>query len=262
MQLHYRLLGNGRPLVLLHGLFGSGDNLLPLAQALSTSWQVCLPDLRNHGRSPHSNRHDYRLMMADLIDLLDQLQLPPAAVVGHSMGGKVAMACALTHPQRFSCLVSLDMAPIDYRRRADGLDDAVELLSALPLASCATRSAAMKEIHRLLPERKLAGFFAKNLAVEKNAVLRWRCNMAVLNASFEQLRAVPQEIQHAAPSPLPALFLFGAASDYLTRGGETEINRLFPQNQIVEVAGAGHWLHSDRPQEVEALVRSFVATAA
>lgn len=248
----------GRPLVILHGLFGTLDNWQTLARRWADAGlRVVSVDLRNHGRSFHAPAHSYTLMAQDVLALLDHLALDPArlTLLGHSMGGKVAMQLALTHPARLAQLVVLDIAP----RFSDmeHQDDIVAGLQAVNLATIQTRQQAEAALAQHIPQPSVRQFLLKNLYRRDDNSFAWRINLPALVAS---LAAIGEEIGAAQPFLKPTLFVRGGKSDYITPADKLHgIPALFPNSQVVTVPDAGHWVHAEKPDEVFGLVQNFAA---
>ncbi|RYU83729.1 alpha/beta fold hydrolase [Hymenobacter persicinus] len=254
MQLHFRELGQGTPLVILHGLFGTSDNWQTLAKRWAEHFRVIVVDLRNHGRSPHSAEHSYELMSQDVLELLDQLQLPTVTLLGHSMGGKVAMRFALDHPERLTRLIVLDIAPrlSDMRHQ----DDILAGLNAVDLAALESRQQADEALARTIPQLGVRQFLLKNLYRREDNSFAWRQNLAALTA---QMPAIGAEITGQHPFLKPALFVRGGKSDYISTEDKLYgIPALFPNSQVETVVDAGHWLHAEKPDEIFALVEAFM----
>jgi esterase len=257
MQLHFRELGQGTPLVILHGLFGTSDNWQTLAKRWAEHHRVIVVDLRNHGRSPHSPEHSYALMSQDVLELFDQLSLPATTtLLGHSMGGKVAMRFALDYPARLARLVVLDIAPrlSDMRHQ----DDILAGLNAVNLAALHSRQEADDALAQTIPQVGVRQFLLKNLYRQEDNSFAWRQNLAALTA---QMPAIGAEITAEQPFLKPALFLRGGKSDYInTEDKLYGIPALFPNSQVETVVDAGHWLHAEKPEEVYQLVAAFAAS--
>ena len=255
--LHYLDQGQGRPLVILHGLFGTLDNWQTLARRWATEagLRVISVDLRNHGRSFHSPEHTYALMAQDVLDLFDHLRLgPEATLLGHSMGGKVAMRFALDHPVRLARLVVLDIAP----RFSDMAhqDDVLAGLRAVNLAAIGNRQEADAALARHVGNAGTRQFLLKNLYRQEDNSFAWRINLPVLAA---QLAAVGEETTSLTPFLKPTLFIRGGLSDYITAEDKlTGIPALFPHSQVATVLDAGHWVHAEKPAEIFELVKAFV----
>ena len=255
--LHHLDQGQGRPLVILHGLFGTLDNWQTLARrgATDAGRRVVSVDLRNHGRSLHSAEHSYALMAQDVLALFDHLSLgADTALLGHSMGGKVAMRFALDHAERLAQLVVLDIAPrfSDMRHQ----DDVLAGLQAVDLATLANRQQADAALAPHIRNLGTRQFLLKNLYRRDDNSFAWRINLPVLEA---ELAAIGEEIVGAAPFLKPALFIRGGLSDYITADDKLHgIPALFPHSQVATVVDAGHWVHAEKPDEVFGLVRDFV----
>jgi len=255
MQLHFRELGQGAPLVILHGLFGTSDNWQTLAKRWAETRRVILVDLRNHGRSPHAAEHSYELMSQDVLELFDQLGLTDdVTLLGHSMGGKVAMRFALDHPARLARLVVLDIAP----RLSDmsHQDDILAGLNAVDLRTIQTRQEADEALARHIPQVGVRQFLLKNLYRQDDNSFAWRQNLAALTT---QMPAIGAEITGAQPFLKPALFVRGGKSDYVSTEDKLyAIPALFPNSQVETVVDAGHWLHAEKPEEIYQLVEAFI----
>ena len=255
--LHYLDQGQGRPLVILHGLFGTLDNWQTLARRWATEagLRVVSVDLRNHGRSFHSPEHTYALMAADVLALFDHLRLgPDTTLLGHSMGGKVAMRLALDHPDRLARLVVVDIAP----RFSDmeHQDDVLAGLQAVDLATLANRQEADAALAQHIGNVGTRQFLLKNLYRREDNSFAWRINLDVLVA---QLPTVGEATTAPAPFLKPALFIRGGNSGYITAEDKLHgIPALFPNSQVATVVDAGHWVHAEKPDEVFGLLRAFV----
>ncbi|GAB2948670.1 alpha/beta fold hydrolase [Hymenobacter coalescens] len=257
LQLHYREQGQGRPLVILHGLFGTLDNWQTLARRWAEQFRVIMVDLRNHGRSPHAAEHSYALMAQDVLGLFDQLQLgSDTTLMGHSMGGKVAMRFALDHPERVAKIVVVDIAP----RFSDmeHQDDVIEGLNALDFSAIDNRQQADDALARHIRQSDVRQFLLKNLYRREDNSFAWRINLPVLTAG---LAALGEEITAEQPFLKPALFIRGGKSDYVSAEDKLHgIPALFPNSQVETVLDAGHWVHAEKPEEVFGLVSAFTAS--
>ena len=244
-------------LVVLHGLFGTLDNWQTLARRWveEAGLRVVSVDLRNHGRSFHSPEHNYALLAQDVLAVLDHLTLDAArlTVLGHSMGGKVAMQLALTCPERLARLVVVDIAP----RFSDMAhqDDIVAGLQAVDLSTIQNRQQAEAALARHISQPGVRQFLLKNLYRQEDNSFAWRINLPVLAARLADIGA---EITAAQLFLKPALFIRGGLSDYITPNDKLHgIPALFPNSQVATVHGAGHWVHAEKPQEVFELVQNF-----
>lgn len=250
MQLHYQTLGQGQPLVLLHGLFGSGDNWGTVARHFSQHYQVVSVDLRNHGRSPHSDSHNYADMADDLLELCDTLSLERINLLGHSMGGKVAMQFATQYQDRVEKLIVVDMAPRAY---ADEHTHLIDAMLDVDLTTMQSRSDADKALSGRIPEAMVRQFLLMNLIkVEDN--LTWRINLPVLKANYPQLiQAVCENTHYDKPS----LFIRGVNSDYVQDHDIAQIKTHFTQAQFAALP-TGHWVHAEQPQAFIATLEKFL----
>lgn len=255
MILNAAVTGEGEPLVLLHGLFGAARNLGILTRALSLHAQVIAMDLPNHGDSPHGLPMDFATMAADVAATLERLGVARANVVGHSLGGKTAMALALTRPEMVAKLVVMDIAPIRYDH---DYDEYVRAMLALELSPALTRGEADQALARTVKPAPMRAFLLNNLVL--GAQPRWRVGLAEIQAAMPDLLAWPV-LAGQRPYEGPALFLRGADSTYVGPEAEQAIDALFPQAARQSIEGAAHWLHADKPREVIAALQGFLGYA-
>jgi len=241
MKLHYQTSGSGQALVILHGLFGSSDNWRALAKQLATQTQVITVDLRNHGRSPHSSEQTYELMADDLAELVSELNLSSIDLIGHSVGGKVAMVFSQRYPELLRRLVVVDIAPRAYVDEHSALFKA---LLDLDLSLYSTRNELDKELSISLPNKAVRQFLLMNLAVENNQ-LSWQINLPVLYDVYPQLLS---EVCEGQQLSVPSCFIRGGRSNYIQDQDIAEIEISFPNSTIVTIEQAGHWVHADSPQ--------------
>lgn len=246
--------GDGPPLLILHGLYGSGANWNSHAKWLSQDFSVVLVDLRNHGRSPHAPDTSYEAMAADLAALLDRLELEQAVVLGHSMGGKAAMTLALTWPERVRALIVADIAPLRYDSDQGGHDNILRSLRGLDLASIDSRSAADEALAANISTPMVRQFLLTNLQGSPDGY-RWRIPLDTLYQGLPSLQGFPEL---AGRYDGPTLILHGGDSDYVKPEAEPVFRRYFPAAQIAEVPGAGHWLHVEKPDAFAEKLREFL----
>ncbi len=254
MKLHFRALGDGPPLILLHGLLGSLDNWQPLARRFAEQLRVFAVDQRNHGRSPHSEDVSFEAMAGDLREFMGDHGLAQAHVLGHSMGGKVAMQFALLHPEMVDRLVVVDVAPRAYPARHAR---ALEALLALALSAFERRDALDTALAADVPEAEVRRFLLKNVTRDADGRLSWRANVRGLWANYERLTVA---VTAAQPCWKPALFVLGEKSDYVTPADMSAIRQIFPPARFCTIAGAGHWVHADSPEELLREVADFLAS--
>ena len=240
---HQRFGKSDNKLVILHGLFGSGDNWRSIAQKyLVQDFEVYLVDQRNHGRSFHHDEHNYVTLAQDVIDLLDSLGLNRITLLGHSMGGKTAMRLAQMAEDRLAKLIVADIAPRSY---AHSHAKIIEAMKALPVESATSR----KELEAFMTERLsdpvLTGFLLKSVERLENGHYRWRINLPAIEAGYDDIIGW-QDIETALK--LPTLFVAGGASSYIRIDDEPRIHAQFENAEIVEIPKAGHWLHYQAPK--------------
>ena len=271
-RLAVRTLGESGPrVVFVHGLFGQGKNWTTIARGLADSHRVTLIDLPNHGHSPWTDRVDY-LDMAELVATeLEQLG-EPVTLVGHSMGGKVAMQLALRRPELLRALVVVDIAPVSYPPTGGRTDDPdeeaspfgayIEAMRALDLDQLTTRDEADAALRDVIPSRMVRSFLLQSLVREglgTDGGWRWRLNLELLDRDLGELRGFP------APPPGavfegPVLWIAGANSTYVLDEDRPHMDALFPATRLVRIKKAGHWVHSEQPEVFLETLRRFLAT--
>jgi len=255
VRLARQSFGAGPPLLFLHGLFGSGRNFRTLARGFADRFTCCLVDLRNHGDSPHARPADYPAMAADVLALMDEEGWPEVHLVGHSMGGKVAMHLALLRRERVHRLAVLDIAPVRY---GHGHRELIDALLALDLARVRRRADADAALAAEVPDPALRAFLLQNLMIDGEGRARWRIALGILHDDMDRLLDFPLPRAWGSFDG-PALFLRGGRSDYVPDTAVAEIRRLFPRAVLETVDGAGHWLHAEQPAEVQRRLRVFLA---
>jgi esterase len=230
----------GSPLLILHGFFASSRNWRAIARQLAASHRVYVPDMRNHGASPHAEHMDYPAMAADIALFMDKMEIAKAHFLGHSMGGKIAMWFALHHPQRVEKLMVADIAPVSY---SHNFDNTVNALKNLPLNELGNRKQAEDWLASAIPDLNYRQFLLQNLLLRDGAY-RWRVNLEFFHRNAHHIVAFPESFANVS-YPEPALFLAGESSAYIH---SEAVYRLFPQATISEILGTGHWLHVEAPE--------------
>ena len=253
MRLHVIEAGQGAPLVLLHGLFGSARNWGAVQKALAAEYRVVALDLRNHGASPQAPGMAYAAQAEDVAETLAALGFERAAVLGHSMGGKVAMMLALTMPDLVERLIVADIAPRPY---PPALRAVVAALQAVPLHPGLTRQEADQALRTAVPEAPIRSFLLQNLRFE-TAPPSWRIGL-------REIAAAMPEIEDFAPPPGarfegPALAMAGALSPYIRAEDHAAFRALFPRIGFASIPRAGHWLHAENPESFLAALKEFLA---
>ncbi len=238
----------GTPLVIVHGLYGSGRNWGVIAKRLSDRCRVITPDMRNHGDSPRTETHSYPDLAGDLAELIDA-HGGRAHVVGHSMGGKAAMVLALQHPEKLASLLVADIAPVAYTHSQIQF---IEAMRAVDLSRVEKRSDAVEQLAQTIDDKTLQSFFTQSLDVQNK---RWKLNLDTLAWEMPRILGFP-EIEGRYEGP--TLFLSGGQSDYVQAEYRPRIRDLFPKARFAKIPKAGHWLHAEDPRGFEASVRAFV----
>ena len=249
LDLAFQAVGDGPPLLILHGLFGSGSNWRSVARKLSASHRVICVDLRNHGASPWAASMTYAEMAADVLQLIERQGLERPSVIGHSMGGKVAMALALQQPQAIDRLVVVDIAPVDY---VDRLSPFAEAMRTVDTVHAASRDEVRQRLADVLPDASVAPFLVQNL-VARNSHFDWRINLPVISAAIPSLSAFPAALR-SLTFERPVHVIAGGRSDYVKRDDGAQFRPMFAQAQVEFIDTAGQWVHADQPD-------AFVAAA-
>ncbi|MGV3631878.1 MAG: alpha/beta fold hydrolase [Bacteroidota bacterium] len=259
MQLHFREMGEGQPFVILHGLFGYSDNWQTHAKKIADYYRVILVDQRNHGHSQWSEDFSYELMAGDLKELCDQLKLEKMILMGHSMGGKTAMAFAQKHPGLIEKLIIVDMGTKSYPMHHEQI---IAGLKSIDLSKNPGRSDAEAQLSKYVDSFGVRQFLLKNLywneetAKGSNGVkkLAWRMNIPVLERKMDEiLKAIDPKVEVFVPT----LFIRGEESNYIMDEDWADIEAIFPDATLASVPNAGHWVHAEAPKEFLDLVLGF-----
>ncbi len=252
MKLFYRETGSGEPVIILHGLFGMSDNWMSIARKIGERYRVILPDMRNHGRSPWANLFTYEALVQDVQDLITSLQLSGVRLIGHSMGGKTAMLLSAKHPEWVHQLVVVDMAPKTYERPL--FREFIRQLLTIDLDGLNTRKEADERLAQTIHSEPIRQFLLKNLYRDDALQFKWRINLQSLWTHLDDILTFPALREE---TPVPALFVRGGKSDYISDTDIPHIKRLFPQSDVVTIPNATHWLHADAPDALCAALRDF-----
>ncbi|HAR19576.1 MAG TPA: alpha/beta hydrolase [Cytophagales bacterium] len=251
MQLFFRELGQGNPLIILHGLFGSCDNWLTVSKPLAENFKVFLVDQRNHGRSPHDTIHTYESMAEDLLEFFSAHKIENPIVLGHSMGGKTAMFLALHYPEVLQKLVVVDIAPCYYAPHHQAV---ISALQAVNLDTLSSREQADKIMTGFLPDLATRQFLLKNLYRNDSGGFAWRMN---LYGIVNQIENIGEE-SHGKTFLKPTLFIKGQNSTYIQEKDHKQMFELFPNAQLRTLKGAGHWVQAEKPKEFVEEVLGFL----
>ncbi|QZE14773.1 alpha/beta fold hydrolase [Halosquirtibacter laminarini] len=259
-KLHYRKIGTGEPLIILHGLYGSSDNWFSIAKALENDFTIYLLDIRNHGKSQHMPTHTFEDMTNDLFHFMNEVNLTKSSILGHSMGGKVALHFALKYPEKVEHLIMADIVARNYRdnpAKANQADQHKEILGGLlsvDLDKYKTRKEVDKFLEPLISNEALRDFLLKNLKNDTTAgKLTWKLNLEVLYNSLGVLMSSVNYADLEAMDHIPALdttLIRGLRSGYIAEEDIVKMKSIFPSLRIYDIPDAGHWLHSQQPQLV------------
>lgn len=242
MKLFFRKYGEGAPLIILHGLFGSADNWNTLGKKFGEYFTTYLVDQRNHGQSPHSEIWNYDVMAEDIFELMQDENIQKANILGHSMGGKTAMFFALKYPEKVDCLLISDISPRYYPIHHREIIDA---LKSLPLPDLKSRNAAEELLKETITDSATRQFLLKNL-YWKDEKLAWRFNLNVIEANIEEVgKALPPGLKYQGK----AIFIRGDRSNYITENDWKEIQVIFPYAELITIKNSGHWIHAEQPME-------------
>ena len=261
MRLFFRSLGEGIPIIILHGLFGSSDNWIPVARKIAERYRVVLVDLRNHGLSPHSDVHTYQSMENDLVELLDDLNIDKAHILGHSMGGKVAMKFAIDYPDKTISLIVADILPRDYLKNQPQFHQPFfETIEKIDLRNMETRKEIENEIKKITSDQQIINSILKNLRYSEKK-FEWKINVAALKThqnhllsqiNFDNLSKSPAKTNY------PVLFIKGSESDYITDYEFNKTYNIYQKAKLETIIGTTHWLHFEKPDELSQLVTNFL----
>jgi pimeloyl-ACP methyl ester carboxylesterase len=255
VELSFCDVGAGEPVVILHGLFGSKRNWASIARRLGSQRRVLTVDLRNHGESPWLAVHEYAALAGDVAGLIEKVVGGPAAVIGHSMGGKAAMVLALTRPDLVDRLVAVDIPP----DRSSGTPVGyVRGMQAVSLGSCTRRADVEAALAATIPDPAVRAFLATNVIVRPEG-LAWAVNLDAIERQFDTILGFP-DLSAAMPFRKPTLFLTGGRSDYVQPHHHAGIRRLFPAAEIAVIPEAGHWVHADAPEAFVDVVVRFLGS--
>lgn len=254
MQLNYKVFGQGEPIIILHGMFGTLDNWQTIAKKLAKDFMVFIVDLRNHGRSPHSDDFSYQIMSEDLKDFMESNWIYNAHIIGHSMGGKVAMQFALEHADMVEKLVIVDIAPVKYTGNHELIFKA---LFSLDLVNLESRQVADELLQKYIPEFAVRQFLLKNLSINKDSnEYEWKMNLPVIHDAYQQI------LGHTMPDSDfrgDTLFIKGAKSDYIQTEQFPSFQSYFPQAKLSTIKDAGHWVHAEQPKAFLETLRNFLS---
>ncbi|WNC70687.1 alpha/beta fold hydrolase [Thalassotalea psychrophila] len=251
--LNHVIRGEGEPLILIHGLFGSLENLNMVAKALANNFKVISVDVRNHGGSLHHKSMNYGEMSNDIFALLDHLNINTCDILGHSMGGKIAMQCALSKPERINKLIVADIAPVEYPPHHNEI---IAGLLSINISDISNRQDADKQLAGYVAEPGVRQFLLKNL-VKAESGFTWRANIKDIANDY---KSIAQGFSLNQQFNGPTLFIKGGNSNYITSKHQTVISTLFPHAKAKIIQGAGHWLHAEKTIAFNKIVNDFLSS--
>lgn len=267
MKLFFREKGEGVPVIILHGLLGCSDNWMYIARILAEKYRVITVDCRNHGNSPHADTHTYPEMVDDLFTLFHDLKIEKAHLMGHSMGGKLAMAFAADYPEKIISLAVVDIAPKNYMNLSASFVQhemnkrILDTFFQLNLKDFSSRKEIEKEIGKAIPEEMFRGFVMKNLKRTEVGFV-WKMNASVLRENFDHILSsvTVEELQERLPmTNYPVLFVRGGLSDYILESDYFSIRKMYPQAEIATIEGTTHLLHTEKPDEFASVYLNFLS---
>ncbi|MEP2773149.1 MAG: alpha/beta fold hydrolase [Fulvivirga sp.] len=252
MKLNYKTMGEGKPLIILHGLFGSLDNWLSIAKELTDTYQIFLVDQRNHGMSPHNDEFNYGVMAEDLKEFIKEHNIDRPYILGHSMGGKTAMKFALQNGDLWDKLIVVDISPKAYPVHHDVI---LEGLSAIDVDALKSRGEADKKLAEYVSDFGTRQFLLKNLNRKKSGGFEWKINLPVIK---ENIEIIGEGMEEQLAIEKDVLFIRGEKSDYINNDDVILITQHFPNAKLETVKNAGHWVHAEQPEALLDLVKNFL----
>ncbi len=266
MELFYKKLGQGPPMIIIHGLYGSSDNWLSIGKALSDNFTVYLVDQRNHGESPHNELHDYPSMRDDMIEFMDKHELSKATIIGHSMGGKTAVFLSESHPERIEVLVVIDIAPTKYEAETSGNQAEthkriMDAMLEVDFSKAGSRDDVDEQLAKNIDSSRIRSFLLKNVVRNQDKSFQWKLNVPVLRQNLVEILAGLDAKKYRGGEEIagfPVLFIRGQKSDYISDDDILVIQQIYPMARITTLPDAGHWLHVEQPALLIKTIRYFL----
>ena len=258
VRLNFRKLGSGPSFVILHGLYGASDNWVSIAKLLENQFTVYVPDLRNHGHSPHTTTHTFQDMTDDLFGFFNEHSIKNATLLGHSMGGKLAMMFAAEYPELVKCLIVADIAPKSYYSLNQSFKSVLQhelildLMGELNLVAVDSRKEIDHFLSEKLHEPSLRQFLIKNIHRNKEGYFEWKINVPVLKYALRSITSEVNREWFADRQPIlnyPVTFIRGLNSDYIRDSDIPDIKKIYPEAKIIDIPDAGHWLHAEQSEK-------------
>jgi esterase len=257
MKLFFRKYGEGPPLIIVHGLYGASDNWITVARELADHYEVFIIDQRNHGKSPHSDEHNYMLLKNDLLDFMNEQGIKRAILLGHSMGGKTIMYFAADYPERVQAMIVVDISPRSYKsldQPAPHTLDHMNIIQAMmniDLAKAESRMDIDMMLADTVKSKRVRQFLLKNIQRKDQNKFFWKINLPALHLALPGILdgLDPEKFRKTGGvTGFPVLFIKGANSDYITDIDFPVINTIFPAAEIVTIKNSGHWVHAEQPE--------------
>jgi pimeloyl-ACP methyl ester carboxylesterase len=267
MNLHYRKLGKGHPLIIVHGLYGSSDNWLSIGKELSENFEVYIIDQRNHGKSPHHSSHTYSDLKEDLYQFMIEQNIEKAILLGHSMGGKTVMFFAADYPEMVSSLLIADIAPKNYSndskysRKTIDHNQIVKAMLNFNFSGFNSRTEIDQEFEKTIKSERVRQFLLKNLKRNSDKSFTWKINIQAISDHLSEIldgMDAHQFEKGKGITGFPVLFLKGANSNYITNDDHKLIRTIFPYAEITTIPNAGHWIHAEQAQLLIKTIEYFV----
>lgn len=266
MELSYRKSGSGNPMIILHGLYGSGDNWYSFARDFTGTNTVYLIDQRNHGNSPHNVVHDYNSLSDDLYEFINAHHIDKSIFIGHSMGGKTALNFGLRHPEKVEKMIVVDISPLGYSEDSESAEihihrHIITSLLSIDIQNIKDRSEADRKLGLSISSRAIRQFLLKSLKRKTDGKFEWALNIEALagnmSAIFEGV--IREDVTDPRSIPVfPLLFIKGGKSGYIGEADINAIHHYFPHSQLITIPNAGHWVHSEQPQALISAVKKFI----
>lgn len=262
MKIHFKKLGEGPALIIIHGLYGNGGNWLEIAQYLKDKFTVYLPDMRNHGNSSHSEEFGYDCMAEDIYKIIEEQRLSQITLLGHSIGGRTAMRLAMLHGEIIKQLIIVDMPPVTIQTKKrypllfQAHVDIARSMINMPIDTFSSLTEANDYLAKTMPIQEIREFLLKNLKTDENQMFYWQINLPAIFNNLKEI-IVGDKIMNTQID-CSTLFIKGEISSYLTMKDFDTIELLFPNMQFEMVKGASHWVHIDKPVIFKSLLTKFL----
>ncbi len=255
MKLFYRNFGSGQPIIVLHGLFGISDNWIPFGKLMARkNFNVLIPDVRNHGQSPHSDSFNYQSMLQDLEDFIDDNKIKNPIILGHSMGGKIAMHYALGNPLKVSKLIIVDVSMRNYSKKSHHIA-LVNAMLSIDFSNAKTRADIETQLIPEIDDKRIRNFLMKNIKRKSGNSYEWKIDMESI---YNNIDRVYEGIDIDGVFNGPAIFIRGGISTYVSEDDYSKIEKHFPKSEIHTIENASHWVQADAPEQFVSIINGFL----